>query len=74
MAEGRQEVEDCRHSVGFSVDDVRRTFSALGLELFPWPFLGLVFMFKEVSGAFSETLAASLGFAQSKFYSPLVGS
>ena len=67
VAEGRQEVEDCRHSVGYSVDDIRRTFLALGLEVFPWPFLGTIFMCKEVSGAFSTTLAASLGIAQSKF-------
>jgi hypothetical protein len=68
VAEGRQEVEDCRHSVGYSVDDKRRTFLALGLEVFPWPVSGLIFMCKEVSGAFSRTLAASLSIAQSKFF------
>src|SRR5687768_18112601 len=35
--------------------------------LFPWPILGLIFMSREVLGAFSATTRASLGFAQSNF-------
>ena len=41
VAKGRQKVEDCRHLVDFSVDEVHRTLDAPGLELFPWLFLGL---------------------------------
>ena len=36
------------------------------MGLFPWPVLGLFFMSRDVLGAFSATLRASLGFAQSK--------
>ena len=35
----------------FLVDEEKFFLDALGLELFPWPFLGLVFMCREVSGA-----------------------
>jgi hypothetical protein len=63
-AEGRQKVEDCRYN--YSVDEENKTFSALGWELFPWSILGLIFMSREVLDAFSVTLRASLGFAQSK--------
>ena len=44
-----------------------KTFDALGRGLFPWPILGLIFMSREVLGAFSATTRASLGFAQSNF-------
>ena len=54
MAEGRQEVEDCRNSVGFSVDDIRRTFYALGLGLFPWPFLEVFSCLKKFQALFQR--------------------
>jgi len=35
VAEGRQKVEDCRHLVGFSVDDIAEPFLLRVLDSFP---------------------------------------
>ena len=41
VAEGRQEVEDCRHLVGFSVDDNAEPFLLWVRRSFPDHFWGL---------------------------------
>ena len=41
VAEGRQEVEDCRHLVGFSVDDNAEPFLLWVRRSFPGRFWGL---------------------------------
>ena len=56
VAEGRQNVEDCRNLVGFSVDDKRRILSVPGSELFPWPVLVVFLMSREVSGVVTSWL------------------
>ena len=63
---GRRKTERWRLSLlHYSVDEENKTFSALGWGFFPWPVLGLIFMSRDVLGAFSATLWASLGLAQS---------
>ena len=74
VAEGRQKVEDCRHLVDFSVDDIRRTLDAPGLELFPWLFLGLFLMVREVSGVVTLGFICFVEHCTVDFVSPLVGS
>ena len=58
----------------FSSTKRKITFlDALGLGLFPWPLLGLVFIVKETLDAVFEVFWASLGLAQPKFFRrPLV--
>ena len=71
-AEGRRKVEDRRKVL---VDEKKNTFlDALGTGLFPWPALGLILIVKEPLGAVFGVFWTSLGIAQPKLYSPLVGS
>jgi len=63
VAEGRQEVEDCRNLVGFSVDDIAEPFKLWVRRSFPGRFWSLFSCVEK----FQTPLAASLSFAQSKF-------
>src|SRR5688572_3203701 len=51
VAEGRQEVEDCRN---FLVDEEKFFLDALGLDFFPWPLLGLFPLLEKLWALFLE--------------------
>ena len=67
MAEGRQEDEDCRYYT-IPLTKITRPFLLWVVVSFPGRFWGLFSVVFDVLGAFSATLRASLGFAQSKYF------
>jgi hypothetical protein len=56
------------------VDEEKFFLDALGLALFPWPFLEFINIVKATLGAIFGVFWASFGLAQSNLFSPPVGS